>query len=195
VSVLRITSAQLQESAAQRLLVDRCLAGTPAAWDELYAHQHDQLMASIRSFLRPKAEDAHLVEEIAARVWFALVSDGGRLLARFSPERGSLQTYLALLAKSEASNMRKSELSRRRRENEVEHRRMSHLDDSATAAETDIDDFLVTLTPRERQFAATVLLQGASEEPTLSRSNAWKLASRVRKKLLKFFDEDKSPPR
>ncbi len=73
---------------ADRQLVDRCLAGEVAAWEEFYAQCHKPLGTAIRIMLgRP--HDPNLVAEIAARVWYALVAKDGELLARYSPAYGA----------------------------------------------------------------------------------------------------------
>ena len=72
---------------ADGLLAKRCLAGEVAAWEELYAQCHEPLLISIRIMLGPQSADASLVDEIAARVWYALVANDGKLLSRYKPSR------------------------------------------------------------------------------------------------------------
>ena len=70
---------------ADRKLVDRCLAGEVAAWEEFYAQCHDPLCTAIRIILGRSHGDANLVDEIAARVWYALVADDGALWSGIRP--------------------------------------------------------------------------------------------------------------
>ena len=69
------------------MLAKRCLSGEVAAWEELYAQCHEPLLVSIRIMLGPQSADATLVDEIAARVWYALVANDGELLSRYKPSR------------------------------------------------------------------------------------------------------------
>ena len=79
---------------ADAALASRCLAGDVAAWEELYAQCHEPLLVSIRVMLGPQSADASLVDEIAARVWYALVAKDGELLARYKPSRGCATDHL-----------------------------------------------------------------------------------------------------
>ena len=72
---------------ADGLLAKRCLAGEVAAWEQLYAQCHEPLLVSIRIMLGSQSADANLVDEIAARVWYALVANDGELLSRYKPSR------------------------------------------------------------------------------------------------------------
>ena len=62
-----------------RKLIDQCLAGEPTAWSQLYQACHEPLLVAIRAFLRDAAADTNLVDEIAARVWYAVVRHTGEL--------------------------------------------------------------------------------------------------------------------
>ncbi len=80
--------------------MERCLAGEVAAWEELYAQYHDVLLASVRCFLGQARSDHNLVDEIAARVWYALVANDGALLAKYDPKRGArIITFMRLWQK------------------------------------------------------------------------------------------------
>lgn len=80
-------------------LVDRCLNGEVAAWEELYAQCHEPLCTAIRSKLRQGITDPNLVDEMAARVWYAVVKNDGELLSRYDPERGGrVITFLRAIA-------------------------------------------------------------------------------------------------
>ena len=77
---------------SDRELVDRALAGQPGAWDDLYFRCHQPLLAAIRAIIANRTVDPNLVDELAARVWYAVVRDEGRLLDRFDPGRGCTLT-------------------------------------------------------------------------------------------------------
>ncbi|HZZ78694.1 MAG TPA: hypothetical protein VFE62_09255, partial [Gemmataceae bacterium] len=89
---------------ADRALVDCCLAGNRSAWTRLYDQCHSSLLLSIRILLGVNAIHQDLVDEIGAKVWFAVIDRNGQLLGRFDGERGCrLSTFLAGLAKNEIS--------------------------------------------------------------------------------------------
>ena len=68
------------------------------------------MLTSIRAFLGRYAGDPSLVDEIGARVWYALVKNDFALLARFDVRRGCrLQSFVCLLAKAEARLVMRSE--------------------------------------------------------------------------------------
>ena len=54
-------------------LAKRCVDGEVAAWEELYAQCHQPLLVSIEMMLRPNNADRNLVDELAARAWYAQI--------------------------------------------------------------------------------------------------------------------------
>jgi DNA-directed RNA polymerase specialized sigma24 family protein len=114
------------------------------------------------------------------------------MLAKFDARRGArLGTFLRCIAKDVTAGYFRTEYRRRRREQAVGEQRHTH---SASAAdEADMADFINTLTPGEQEFLDQYLL---GEEPAdghrkqYSSTNIWKRASRIRKKLRRFFRGD-----
>lgn len=182
----KISKVVLQD----RQLVDRCLTQEPGAWSQMYARFHAPLLASVRAFLGQAGRDPHLVDEIAARVWYALIRDEFWLLARFDVRRGCrFSTFLSLVAKAQARLLLRSERRRRTREqlaakSEVER------PDSTGLASVSGEEFIATLSPAERTFLVDVLVSatdsGSNERYT--RQNHWQLRHRVREKLKKFLE-------
>jgi hypothetical protein len=174
-----------------RKLIDHCLAGEPAAWTNLYRACHEPLLASIRAFLRAAAADTNLVDEIAARVWYAVVRNEGELLSRFDISRGCrLTTFLSVLGKSEARQYFRAERRRRTREEAASRPEgESHAAELLIASATEAE-FVGTLTPSERLYYQSVLLapvkDGADDD--YSDENGWQLRRRVRKKLNQFLE-------
>lgn len=176
---------------ADGLLAKRCLAGEVAAWEELYAQCHEPLLVSTRILLGGQSKDADLVDEIAARVWYALVAKDGELLSRYNPKRGArLVTFLRALAKDEIARHIRGEVRRRKRELSSLRERprdpmkdFGHSDDS-------LSEFLGTLTPHERVFCNDYLLAEPSgaKEQSHSTANIWQLSHRIYRKLLRFLD-------
>lgn len=168
-----------------RRLVDACVAGSRGAWQLLYEQQHPRLLRSIAGMLGPiQGHDFELTEEIAARVWFAIVSNECDLLRRFDESRGCrLATYLAAIAKDQMVRFFRSKKRRQRREAES-------LRGKPVAARFDhpvisLQDFATTLTPSEREFFEHVLTNGGSTADCkeYTDANRWQLTSRIRSKL------------
>ncbi len=145
--------ARRRAAQADRNLVDRCLAGDQFAWETLYRECHPALVDSVKILLRSYAADEELAEEIAARIWYLVVQDDGDLLNRFDAERDArLSAYLAALARYQVLTYFRSE--RRRHARESNAKRI----DGTTHAESEgepaarLDEFLATLSAREREF-------------------------------------------
>lgn len=181
---------------ADLVLVNRCRAGDGQAWAEIHTKCHGHLVRQIQYTLGDRARDANLVEEIAARVWYALIADEGTLLGRYQPMKGSgLEKYLAAIARFEVLRHQRGEFRRRRRERETQAlRQTAHNERDFADMELDVVDFLPNLTPREREFFDLVLLggdgHGEGETMGVSAPNAWQLRHRIRKKLLSFLELD-----
>lgn len=178
---------RLQQAIAQdRALVDRCLAGRSSAWDELYRRHHNRLLAAIRAMIRSPKPDVNLTEEIAARVWFALVANNAQLLDRFDVKRGCrLSTYLAMIARSEASSLFRSERRRRKRERFASRADRTRMSPGEGSTRIDWQEFLLELTPREREFLLAFLVAHPQqhEKSMFSATNRWQLSSRIQHKL------------
>ena len=175
---------------ADRRLADRCLAGEVAAWEEFYAQCHDPLCTAIRIMLGRPHGDPNLVDEIAARVWYALVANDGKLLARYSPECGArLITFMRALARDEICRHFRAEIRRRQRECSSLRERSQRGGIDAGQSAIGLPDFLATLTPQEHSFCCEVLLAEPIPGGDISRSasNIWQLTHRVYKKLLHFL--------
>ena len=155
----------------------------------MYDRFHSSLLTSIRAFLGRAGHDTHLVEEISARVWYSLVRNDFELLARFDPARGCrLSTFLSVLGKSEARLLLRSERRRKTRECIASRPEIEQGDATCGGTLAD-DDFLATLSPRERAFYFDILVASrAVDESTYSRQNQWQLRHRVRKKLEQFLE-------
>lgn len=169
-----------------RQLVDRCLAGQPGAWDQLYTEVHTGLLVAIRRQLGARSSDPNLVDEIAARVWYALVADGGWRLDAFDASRGCrLSTYLATLARSEASGFFRAERRRRQRERLASRPERTWDDQLGGLSREELREFVRRLTPREREFLCGYLLcpVGQRTRAEFSDTNRWQLACRVHAKL------------
>jgi DNA-directed RNA polymerase specialized sigma24 family protein len=176
----------------ERQVIERCLQGDPAAWSLMYERFHDPLATSVRAFLGKAGHDRDLVEEVCARVWYALVRNHFELLARFDIQRGvQLVTFLTLLAKTQARLLLRSERRRRTRE-QVASKPEAHPPDATSWNVLEDDDFLTTLSPAEQTFFQRVLVAGLAHEAPLavepySRQYAWQLRHRVRRKLEDFL--------
>jgi DNA-directed RNA polymerase specialized sigma24 family protein len=169
-----------------RDLVRRCLKGDVAAWQEMFDRCQPHLLASIGSLLKPYGLNTNLAEEIASRVWFSLVGANGSLLDRFDAHRGcQLTTFISALARHELLMYWRTEKRQRKREQAAMIRRPSVHPNDADCFQIVWDEFVATLTQRERSFLEDVLLvpSATPETENLSQTNFWQLRSRVTAKL------------
>ena len=187
------SGADAAGSQADRLLVGRCLAGEPAAWEEIYGQYHAPLCALIRSQMSPDCCDPNVIDEIAARVWYDLVKDDGRLLARFDPCRDvRLGAFLRGLARIEILRYRRGEHRRCDGEAKVRANHRQHAPLSEYQVDALLNDFVATLTPNERLFLQDYALfpsvEGTNTDSTEpSDSSKWQRCHRIRLKLRAFF--------
>ncbi len=172
------------------LLAERCLAGEVAAWEQLYAQCHQPLLVSIGILLGRQSSDANLADEIAARVWYALVANDGELLARYDATRGArLITFLRALAKNEIVRHFREEVRRRNRELSAIRERPRHQERTLSQQVNSLTKFLCTLTPQEKVFCSDYLLaEPAAAEGPYSSASIWQLSHRVYHKLLRFLN-------
>jgi hypothetical protein len=178
---------------ADRALVDRCLLGDVVAWEDLYQQCHDPLCASIAALLGNGFHDPNLVDDIAARVWYALVKNDGDLLDRFDPCRDlRLGVFFRGLARVELMQYFRAE--HRRVQRELKAGKQPRV--TATLNEWQVGvllrEFKTTLTPGEKRFMDEYLLSLPPDEndpgpESLSDANIWQRRHRIREKLLKFF--------
>lgn len=183
------------EARRHQRLVERCLSGDERAWERLYRECHPPLFRAIKLLLGSDAGDIHLADEMAARVWYALLRDGGRLLASYDPERDSgLSAFLMGLARIEIMRHLRSE--RRRRSYEfIGGRRIlaeGRVPDWQVAAM--MDEFSSTLTAQERRFMEKFLLdtpetEVSGDQGESSAASIWQRRHRIRRKLQAFFDD------
>ena len=185
-------------------LIERCIRGDSSAWDQLYRQFSRPLWASIRLLMGPGSVDPNLVDEIAARVWFSLAADDGRLLGQYSPERGKFTTYLATIARNEFRTYFRSERRSRNRERIASRREQSDGEFSRTSLDHSIIDFVKKLTPAEQGFCLEVLLStdmnssngngngknGNNGKAAYSPSNTWQLRHRIHRKLERYLREE-----
>jgi DNA-directed RNA polymerase specialized sigma24 family protein len=188
----RVASSSL----ADRRLVDRCLAGDVAAWDQLYGQCQPPLLLAIRVFLGANSRKQDLIEDIAAKVWFTVIDGQSELLNRFDAQRGCrLTTFLAGVAKNEISRYLRAERRRQNREAIASRARLGATRHSAweslLGADIALTEFLATLTPREREFCEGHLLARQDlADGEYSQANRWQLQHRVRRKLWQFLEQD-----
>lgn len=192
-SLPSVTPSKNSSPVAQdRLLVERCLAGEIPAWSQIYRQFHGSLLASIRSFLGRAGQDANLIEEIAARVWYAVIKNDFELLAKFDAARGCrFSTFLSVLAKNETRVLLRSERRRKGREHLVSRSEVEKDRDAKASEILSDEEFLITLSPAERKFYLEVLVPDLSDsdEGSYSSQNVWQLRHRVRRKLERFLNE------
>ena len=176
-------------------LAQRCADGEVAAWEELYHQCHDRLLASIRAVLAGQNTDLGLADEIAARVWYALVENDGKLLLKYNPKRGaSLMTYIRVLAKDLLRRHYRSERRRQDRERAVMNDRPAAHSQELDQNSSTLDEFVDTLSVAERTFYENCLVSssGSAGSAGLECSSAavWQRTHRLYKRLLGFLGRE-----
>lgn len=181
---------------ADRQLIDRCLTGEDDAWQELFAQRHPGLLHASRSFLG-YAGNGELAEEIASRVWFALLRDGGRTLARFNPAQDQdFGNFLSGVARYEVLRHRRSERRRQSRETIAAQRTTPSRKVNDADVSLLLREFMATLASNEVGFMEECLLtpsapNGHDSTRRLSQAAVWQRRHRLRLKLLAFLNGSK----
>ncbi len=178
--------------AEDRLLVNRCLAGESEAWEHLFKVCHPPLLTLIKTLLGPRAADADLTEEMAGRVWYSVVTEPHRRLDPYDPDRGcSLTTYLAALARNEIRQYFRAEVRRRNRERTASQGENDLPSLTISEIQSMLDEFDKTLTPREKEFFESNLIELPvnGKKNAFSETNSWQLRHRVQRKLSRFLEK------
>lgn len=171
-------------------IIAKCLTGDGAAWRDLYSLYRPSLLGSIHKQLGAKASNADLAEEIAARVWYSLVCRDYQRLRAYERGRAGFKTYLTALARQQVQLYYRERQRQCRREvplADSDHDRRGCADWPAAATQ---EEFIATLSPREKQYFEQHLLGNATatESVPLSSANRWKLRQRVFDKLKVFLE-------
>jgi DNA-directed RNA polymerase specialized sigma24 family protein len=171
-------------------LIARCLRGENTAWETMFECYHPQLVLVIRAMLHGEGA-IEQAEEIAAAVWSSLCSAAYARLRQYDPRAGRLLGYLASMARREISKGRRSKRTRYSRECMVA--RNEEFSDEPVHRIL-IQEFLATLTPQEREFCLSDLLQQSKHtvQSGLTSANEWQLRSRVLKKFRTYFLRENS---
>jgi DNA-directed RNA polymerase specialized sigma24 family protein len=175
------------------LLVERCLRGDVAAWEELYCKCHDPLCAAIRYQLGRTGADSQLVDEMAARVWYRLVDQNGKQLKKFNPARGAILTFIRLIARKEISNYFRADKRRLKNDlSSIPQRYRLEVADRNEVLPIMLTEFLDLLTPSERDFCCGYLRVSAENDPAVSvnrytSTNIWQLTHRIYMKLQNYL--------
>ncbi len=170
------------------------MAGEEPAWEQLYQQYHPQLVIAVKLLLGQDAGDLHLVDEMAARVWYTLLRDGGRLLASYDAERDSgLSAFLMGMARIEILRYMRAE--RRRRSYELIGGRKILAEGRVPDWElaTMMDEFTSMLTSQELEFMERFLLDEPGPEADadvveLPATSVWQRRHRLRLKLQTYLD-------
>ena len=170
-------------------MVERCLAGDEQAWEQLYRQCHPILLLRIRLAIGGRNANAELVDEIAARVWHLVVTQGDRLLGKFDAARGCrLITFVASLADKEILRFYRSERRIRSRNLIAGKTLVANGHSTPWSMTAELAEFLLTLTRRERDFCEHYLLLPTDQNRLngLSDANVWQLRHRVLNKLIAY---------
>jgi hypothetical protein len=131
--------------------------------------------------------DEDLIQEIAQEIWLTLLRNNCRRLRSFRPERGTLQAFLNARAKQEILRRNRQVRNHRQLPVAIDNYEPDRREDDWLVGAL-LEEFLETLTPRERFFVQSRLFErdSAALDLPFSSASAWKLAQRVRRKLHAF---------
>jgi DNA-directed RNA polymerase specialized sigma24 family protein len=181
--------------AADQFLVNRCIQGDVAAWEELYHQCHAPLCTTIRTRLGRLGADFQLVDEMASTVWYSLVEHDGRRLTKFNCRRGSILSFIRAIARTEISNYFRTERRRLKKElaGALKRNRRESAAHKESLSAVLCAEFLASLTPRERDFCYEYLQVSPDDakilaETSYSSANIWQLTSRIYKKFRDYFN-------
>ena len=136
-------------------LVARCLRGEDTAWETMFRSYHPQLVSIIKGLMHGEGA-MEQAEEIAAAVWSSLCSEAFTRLRQYDPRAGRLLGYLASMARSEIRRGRRSKRSRYSRECIAARKEANSAEVGRVLV---IQEFLATLTRREREFCMSDLMK------------------------------------
>lgn len=172
-------------------LIDRCLSGEVAAWEDLYSRCQGPLLLLIKGMLRPA--NTELIDEISARVWYALVANDGAILARFDPTLGNrLTTFMRAVARDEARRYFRAEVRRKERETIAARQKATDAGSADSVPHFLVEDFLITLSPGDRSFCLEHVLSPSSQDSGIPATQAggWKQTRRIYEGLLAFLGRE-----
>ena len=170
-------------------LIAKCLQGDNTAWEAMFRANHPRLVLIIKSMIQDKS-GTEQAEEVAAAVWCSLCKEAYSRLRRYDAKAGGFLSYLVWIARREIWRKRRAEQRRHRRECRVAR-------SEATLDEPDrglaMEEFLDTLTRREREFCMSGLmnLPERTASMQISPTCKWQLRSRVLKKFETHFLTEK----
>lgn len=174
--------------------MQQCLADDERAWEKLYRRYYPRLKKAIELLLGVDAAEFHLIEEIAARVWYAVLKDGRRLLAAYDPDRDTaLDSFFMGLARIEILQYMRSE--RRRHMHEIAGGRIKLEEQRVSDWQMGVmmNEFAATLTPGEKKFMDGSMIgpvEGQdNEESSLPPTTVWTRRHRIRRKLRSFLED------
>lgn len=176
-------------------LVLRCLSGEEDAWDELYRDHHPSLLRAISCLLGADAANSQLHDELAARVWFALVRKDARVLRRYADQRHArLSTFLGGLARIEVLRYFRAEHRRRHYERMGGRQAVDRERIDEPQFNLMINEFSARLTAGEKAFFDSDLMAPVRQadersHQDLSSSNVWQRRHRIRAKLQDYLRE------
>ena len=166
-----------------------------AAWEEIYHKCHEPLCKSIRIRLGRLGNDPHLVDEMAARFWYAVVDKDGKRLSNTIPGEAGSHLSEAHLRDGISRDIRSDAAGCKREFFCFFRSNQSGGSGKHESHTTSLSEFFATLTPQEQGFCGDYLLaasgnNGEQPNPSYSTANIWQLTRRVYKKFLNYIGKD-----
>lgn len=170
----------VDDATEEQRLIARCMLGEEEAWATVFQLYHPRLIHYIEYLTR--VGDREQAEEVAAAVWCSLCGGMASVLKRYDPKAGGLLRCLKYLARGVLLRRRRTERRERIRECKAARSEAMRGDVGYGIM---VQEFLATLTRREREFCLSILLSVAEVDRSraISGSNEYTLRSRIMKKL------------
>jgi RNA polymerase sigma factor (sigma-70 family) len=148
-----MTSTATDHPSSDRQLVDAVTAGSDMALEAICARYQTRLGAYIHRLV-PQAPVDEITQDVFAGFWSAA--------ARYDPERGSLNGYLHLIARSKALDWARSESARRQRQDDYARIGTDQTDGSYRSDVLEMREAFESLPSKQRQVIWLAYYMGFS---------------------------------
>lgn len=179
-------STSVARAAEERRLIAGCMLGEDEAWETIFRDYHPRLISYLNFLTRMWGGDREQAEEVAFSIWCGLYDGTARFLRKYDPAAGDLLRFIKNEARGMLGRRRRSELRGRRRECAAARVEATR-DDVGYGLM--VEEFLATLTRREREFCLSILLSAPEVDAIrpISETNEYVLRCRIMKKLRTYM--------
>ncbi len=174
-------------------LVRECMAGDAAAWRRLYASYYARLVAYAGAVLRREGRrDANLADEMAERVFVALLIGPRPLLEQYDPAQAPLWEYLKALGRRRLRALLRDRHERQARMTPLPSPPLPDPRADTVPLQTLVEELRVQLPPRQQEFLQAYADTGLGDKvPGFTDSAAWKMKERIEQRARSFMQGER----